>query len=183
MGPEDNPADEKQPTKEEWEATYPPDEAFASPEDPRWEGVVQAGPPRKQSMLYEICEHCGGKGGTIQSICGAMDTYPKPCCKMLGVVETGATAGQLRYLADMDTLRQEAGITAAMLRDGRARKMVEEHTASQQGEEEQYHAALHASVPKGCKCADCTMDQEPCPVCYSAWWKKRHPNVQHIPPL
>jgi hypothetical protein len=183
MGPEDNPADDVQPTKEEWDAKYPPDEAFRSPEDRRWEGqAVQAGKePRKQSMLYEICPHCGGKGGTIQTACGAMDTYLRPCCKMLGVVETGATARQLAYMANLDTLRQEAGITAAMLRDGRARKMVEKYTAPQQGEEEQPHDALHASAPKGCKCSDCTMDKEPCQICYSAWWKKRHPNVQNIP--
>lgn len=67
--------------------------------------------PRKQSMLYEICPHCEGKSCKL--------------CKTIGVVETGATEGQLRYLAQLDTLRQEAGITAAMLRDGRARAMME----------------------------------------------------------
>lgn len=36
---------------------------------------------------------------------------------------------------------------------------------------------LHASAPDGHKCADCTIDGEACPDCYSAWWKKRHPNV------
>lgn len=37
--------------------------------------------------------------------------------------------------------------------------------------------ALHASAPEGHKCSDCTMDSEPCPQCYEAWWRKRHPNV------
>ncbi len=37
--------------------------------------------------------------------------------------------------------------------------------------------ALHASAPAGYKCADCTMDKEPCPDCYTAWWTKRHPNT------
>ena len=35
--------------------------------------------------------------------------------------------------------------------------------------------ALHASAPSGCKCSDCEIDQEPCPTCYAAWWRKRHP--------
>jgi len=42
------------------------------------------------------------------------------------------------------------------------------------------HEALHASAPKGYKCADCTMDQEPCPTCYTVWWQKRHPNVKQV---
>ncbi len=77
-----------------------------------------AGKPRKQSMLYEVCPHCNGAGGTLGNT-------NLPCCKMLGVVETGATAGQLNYLVNLDALRQEAGISAAMLRDGRAKQMVE----------------------------------------------------------
>ena len=40
------------------------------------------------------------------------------------------------------------------------------------------HGALHVSAPKGYKCSDCTMDGEPCPDCYIAWWKKRHPDVR-----
>lgn len=40
--------------------------------------------------------------------------------------------------------------------------------------------ALHASAPKGYKCADCTMDKEPCPICYAAWWQKRHPNTMQV---
>ena len=38
--------------------------------------------------------------------------------------------------------------------------------------------ALHASAPVGYKCADCSMDSEPCPFCYAAWWHVRHPNVR-----
>lgn len=33
--------------------------------------------------------------------------------------------------------------------------------------------AMHASAPEGHKCSDCTMDCEPCPTCYEAWWKTR----------
>ncbi len=37
---------------------------------------------------------------------------------------------------------------------------------------------LHAGVTtKGYKCADCTMDNEPCPTCYAAGYKKKHPNT------
>lgn len=42
------------------------------------------------------------------------------------------------------------------------------------------HPAVHASAPNGYKCSDCTMDQEPCPHCYEAWWKAKHPNVQFV---
>ncbi len=41
-------------------------------------------------------------------------------------------------------------------------------------------SALHASAPTGMKCSDCTIDHEACPACYSAWWKKRHPNVLSV---
>ena len=41
--------------------------------------------------------------------------------------------------------------------------------------------ALHASAPAGHKCADCTMDKEPCPACYTVWWQKRHPNTVQWP--
>lgn len=39
---------------------------------------------------------------------------------------------------------------------------------------------LHASAPAGMKCADCTMDEEPCPLCYEAWWQKRHPHTYQM---
>jgi hypothetical protein len=39
------------------------------------------------------------------------------------------------------------------------------------------HPALHAITPEGYRCADCSIDQEPCPACYSAWWRARNPNV------
>ena len=41
-------------------------------------------------------------------------------------------------------------------------------------------SALHASAPEGHKCADCTIDEEPCPTCYAAWWRQRHPNHSAI---
>lgn len=40
--------------------------------------------------------------------------------------------------------------------------------------------ALHASAPKGYKCANCQMDAEPCPVCYQVWWQKRHPDTNIV---
>lgn len=40
--------------------------------------------------------------------------------------------------------------------------------------------AMHASAPEGLKCADCTLAEQPCPTCYTDWWKKQHPNVQEI---
>lgn len=46
--------------------------------------------------------------------------------------------------------------------------------------EEKLKAPLHASAPKDMMCADCTMDREPCPTCYTAWWKARHPNVHFL---
>lgn len=36
------------------------------------------------------------------------------------------------------------------------------------------HAAAHISAPAGHRCADCTIDQEPCPACYRKWWQRRH---------
>ena len=42
------------------------------------------------------------------------------------------------------------------------------------------HPFLHASSPVGMKCADCTMDQEPCPMCYAAGWQKKHPNTHQV---
>ncbi len=74
------------------------------------------GERKPQSMLYEVCPRCGGKGGVI----GQPFKPSFPCCKMLGVVETGVTVGQLEGLVKLNTLRQEVGISAAMLRDGRA---------------------------------------------------------------
>lgn len=83
---------------------------------------VAAGEPRKQSMLYEKCEHCS-EG--IRETPTGLPVSTCRFCKGIGFIKTGATAGQLNYMANLDTLRQEAGISAAMLRDGRARKMVD----------------------------------------------------------
>lgn len=47
-------------------------------------------------------------------------------------------------------------------------------------ETEPFHSFLHASAPPGCKCADCTMDEEPCPTCYAVGWKKKHPNTHQV---
>lgn len=40
-------------------------------------------------------------------------------------------------------------------------------------------APMHAScgLNTGLKCADCSIDDEPCPNCYQTWWVTRHPNV------
>ena len=40
--------------------------------------------------------------------------------------EADREAGRIAYLENLDELRQQAGITAAMLRDGRARAIVEQ---------------------------------------------------------
>jgi hypothetical protein len=40
--------------------------------------------------------------------------------------------------------------------------------------------AMHASAPKGYKCADCTIDKEACPDCYVCWWSERHPNTMLV---
>jgi hypothetical protein len=42
------------------------------------------------------------------------------------------------------------------------------------------HPFLHASAPAGMKCADCRMNGEPCPICYTAGWKVEHPHDRHI---
>lgn len=42
------------------------------------------------------------------------------------------------------------------------------------------HPALHFSAPKDCQCADCFMDKEPCPTCYSVWHKNKYPNTIFI---
>lgn len=46
--------------------------------------------------------------------------------------ESEREAGRIAYLENIDKLRQRAGITAAMLRDGRARQMVELFESHQQ---------------------------------------------------
>lgn len=43
--------------------------------------------------------------------------------------------------------------------------------------EEPLTKAMHASAPAGYRCSDCTIDKEPCPACYAAHWRARHPNV------
>jgi len=43
--------------------------------------------------------------------------------------------------------------------------------------------AMHVSAPKGHKCADCSIDEEPCPTCYAAWWTAKHPNTTLIEPV
>lgn len=42
------------------------------------------------------------------------------------------------------------------------------------------NAPLHCSALPGSKCADCSIDQEPCPTCYRVWWARRHPNVREV---
>lgn len=48
------------------------------------------------------------------------------------------------------------------------------------GEIECFESAMHASAPVGLKCSDCTIDEEPCPACYGAWWRERHPHSREI---
>lgn len=35
--------------------------------------------------------------------------------------------------------------------------------------------AMHAGVPEGQTCPDCSIDDVPCPDCYAAAWTKKHP--------
>lgn len=46
--------------------------------------------------------------------------------------------------------------------------------------------AMHASAPEGHTCADCSLDDVPCPPCYEAAWKKKHPGKPlqgRVPPI
>jgi hypothetical protein len=42
---------------------------------------------------------------------------------------------------------------------------------------ERAEGALNASAMEGYTCASCALAREPCPDCYSAWWKKHHPDA------
>ena len=42
------------------------------------------------------------------------------------------------------------------------------------------HPAMSASTPDGVRCPDCTVDGEPCPTCYEAWWSWNHPDVKYV---
>lgn len=75
--------------------------------------TAQAGVEKQLAHVYEKCGQCHGDGCQF--------------CTVIGVVVTGVTSGQLKRLAELDLLRQESGITAAMLRGGRARNAVNYH--------------------------------------------------------
>lgn len=81
--------------------------------------AVVAGEAKRNLGLYTQCQKCFGdklEGGLE---CGE-------CYR--GFVATDFSEQNLRdlvYLKKLDTLRQEAGITAAMLRDGRAKEMAD----------------------------------------------------------
>jgi len=47
---------------------------------------------------------------------------------------------------------------------------------------ELYKEILHHNAPTNRKCADCTIDGEPCPFCYASWWRDKHPNVNILTP-
>jgi ferredoxin len=40
--------------------------------------------------------------------------------------------------------------------------------------------AKHASAPQGYLCADCTMCEDACPLCYKIWWQRRNPHVHQM---
>ncbi len=73
------------------------------------------------TMLYTRCELCLG-GRTIHDPATGAFVRHCICCRSSspGWSPSGVTIGQLDGLVKLDRLRQEAGISAAMLRDGRA---------------------------------------------------------------
>lgn len=76
----------------------------------------------ERRMLYEECSMCQGTGMMIFTKPGACIEGKRPCiaCKSMHVVVTGLTVPQAEQMAKLDTLCQEAGISSAMLKDGRA---------------------------------------------------------------
>lgn len=72
--------------------------------------------PRKQVHLYEVCPVCNGQND---------DDYRCRINCSNGFIKTGVTLGQVERMSELEQLRMMAGISAAMLRDGRARKMVD----------------------------------------------------------
>lgn len=125
-GPEDNPADDVQPTKEEWE---------------RYE-AAQAGEPK------EVGPHSS--------------TYP-------------------RYFVYADTLHRCDTLFEALEMNHKYGGIIFEKLGMSTAEKVNREDQQHASAPSGMKCSDCTIDGEACPACYSAWWRKRHPNVRFLP--
>ena len=90
------------------------------------------------------------------------------------LIDNAATASQCREM-----LRDDDGIESGLreaVRMNVAEPLMRELAALRASS----HPALHASAPEGHLCADCTMDKEPCPTCYSAWWSKSHPNLSQV---
>jgi hypothetical protein len=44
------------------------------------------------------------------------------------------------------------------------------------------HPAMNASAPQGMSCIDCIAAQDPCPNCYSSWWRAKHPHITCMRP-
>ena len=77
------------------------------------------------TMLYQVCPLCQGVGEFVARTNTDSHEKMRPCvCKTLRVAEVGITAGQMQEVVNRDRLRKEAGITASMLRDGRAGRIM-----------------------------------------------------------
>ncbi len=60
--------------------------------------------------------------------------------------------------------------------------VLESHPVEIGRAKEKLSEQFHASAAPDHKCADCYLDQEPCPTCYAAWWATKHPNTHLIEP-
>lgn len=78
-----------------------------------------AGKPQAKRQMYEPCRAC--VDGAILDGGGSVHQC---CCQSMRVMPVGAPVETLECLVKLDTLRKESGITAAMLRDGRAAAIV-----------------------------------------------------------
>lgn len=67
------------------------------------------------SMLYEVCPHCDGRGHSVVSTPGGEVLAPCRLCKPLHVVATGLVVGQVERWAARAREEQEqrAGLSEA----------------------------------------------------------------------
>lgn len=79
-----------------------------------------AGKAKSQRQMYEPCLMC--VDGAILDGGGSVHQC---CCQSMRVMPVGVPVETLEYLVNLDELRKGAGITAAMLRDGRAAAAIE----------------------------------------------------------
>ena len=86
--------------------------------------------------------------------------------------DSGPPSAERRVFLSTTVIRDHTE-TAAIAISGALMKVIDQFLAL-------FHPALHASAPPDSKCSDCTIDKEPCPTCYAAWWTRRHPHVHEI---